>query len=92
MGYQSPLTNGGKPVPGGKSQKGTASSLPGYSKGGGNGLGRGRGVIGSGTADVLGRSVSQQTRNAPGNYGGGYAGVVRKATPASSRPGASRRG
>lgn len=92
MGLQSPLSKGGAPVPGGKSQKGTASSMPGYSKGGGGSVGSKRGLVGSGTADVLARTPAQQGRSAPGNYGGGYAGLTRKATPASGRSGADRRG
>ena len=48
-------------------------------------VGRGRGILGPGTADIYGRLPVQQ--NAAGNYGGGYAGVHR------GRPkGAKRRG
>ncbi len=92
MGLQGAFSGGTKPVPGGKSQKGASHSpLPGNPKGKAN-VGRGRGVVGGGTPDVMGRSASQQTRNAKGNYGGGYAGVTKATARASSRPGADRRG
>lgn len=50
-------------------------------------VGRGRGILGGGTGDLLGRRAFPH--NASGNYGGGYAGVYAKGT----RPdGARRRG
>lgn len=93
MGLQSPLDGGTKPVPGGQSQKkvGDKTPLPrganlaAYSVN----VGKRRGEVGHTTADVMGRTRAQQARNAPGNYGGGYAGVTRT----SKRPsGANRKG
>jgi hypothetical protein len=87
MPLQSPLSGGStKPVPGGRSQKGMkenpkprgATTTP--------RVGKGRGLIGSGTADVRDRTPSEQAKNYAGNHGGGYAGLKRGAQQPPQAP------
>lgn len=68
----------GRPVPGGKSQSGRTSAAYFANQGDKSGIMNRRGLVGSGTADYIGRMPAQQKRGGAGKYIGGSAKVPTK--------------